>query len=347
MSGLSLGPQGTHISFDALIATLWTFTALSCCSIIFRLYVRLLTYRRLFLDDALVVLAWAMMLATTVMWQVEGPALYHYSPVFSGKTLPTLEFLDAYTHLQGYLVAWLVLFYSGLWLVKLSFLTFFYTLGTKIRSHRVWWWIVFGITIAWWIICIGIIDYRCTINSTAYTMAHCGSIDRVHHDNKIIYGSCAGDIVTDALILSVPIFVLWNSQLPLRQKMVLFAFFLATVVVMAVAIVRVAVGIDYAQTMDISWVYFWSCIEMGTAVMVACAASFRQLYITSRNRHLFGKGPKVKQAVDSGHRRLLQFQFQNTEPSVARDSEEPSTHSTEHILIGKLAHRSPEISIPV
>ncbi|PYH44038.1 uncharacterized protein BP01DRAFT_275612, partial [Aspergillus saccharolyticus JOP 1030-1] len=277
------------ISFPRFIATLWTFSALASCFIIFRLYVRLLTYRRLFLDDALVVAAWITTVATAVMWQVEGPVLYHYSPVFGGQVLPTLEFLDAYLHLQGYMVAWLVLFYSGLWLVKLSFLSFFYTLGGKMRTHRIWWWVVFGFTVAWWFVCIGIIDYRCLINDTSYIMTHCGSTGHIHKDNQIIYISCAGDILTDLLILSVPIFLLWETQLPQRQKLVLLCFFLITVVIMAIALVRVILGVDYSQTMDISWFYFWSSMEMGAAVMVACAASFRQLYITSRNRHLFGR----------------------------------------------------------
>ncbi|OJJ99333.1 hypothetical protein ASPACDRAFT_43996 [Aspergillus aculeatus ATCC 16872] len=56
---------------------------------------------------------------------------------------------------------------------------------------------------------------------------------------------------------------------------------------MAIALVRVILGVDYGQNMDISWFYFWSSMEIGAAVMVACAASSRQLCVTSRNRHLF------------------------------------------------------------
>jgi hypothetical protein len=76
---------------------------------------------------------------------------------------------------------------------------------------------------------------------------------------------------------------------------------------MSVAIIRVVVNNSPDDNADISWLYFWSFIEMGTgifpappshsqhwlfsltAIIIACVASFRQLFVTSQNQHLFGQ----------------------------------------------------------
>lgn len=62
--------------------------------------------------------------------------------------------------------------------------------------------------------------------------------------------------------------MLWNVRLPLRQKVLLMTIFSLTVIVMIVSIIRVAIvgssTRSSTQQPDISWVYFWSNIEMST-----------------------------------------------------------------------------------
>lgn len=58
--------------------------------------------------------------------------------------------------------------------------------------------------------------------------------------------------------------MLWNVRLPLRQKLLLMTIFSLTVIVMIVSIIRVADVGSSTQQPDISWVYFWSNIEMST-----------------------------------------------------------------------------------
>ena len=60
--------------------------------------------------------------------------------------------------------------------------------------------------------------------------------------------------------------MLWTSRIAWRQKIVLLALFSISVVVMVVAIVRVAVVNFTDRNPDITWLYFWSSIEMTTGV---------------------------------------------------------------------------------
>lgn len=67
-----------------------------------------------------------------------------------------------------------------------------------------------------------------------------------------------------APVISIPVRMLWNVRLPLRQKLLLMTIFSLTVIVMIVSIIRVTIVGSSTQQPDISWVYFWSNIEMST-----------------------------------------------------------------------------------
>lgn len=74
------------------------------------------------------------------------------------------------------------------------------------------------------------------------------------------------DVLTDLLIISIPVTILRHTQIPSRKKSILLAIFSATVIIMAVAIIRVTLvkGTE-AQLQDasIDWLYLWSNVEMG------------------------------------------------------------------------------------
>ena len=59
--------------------------------------------------------------------------------------------------------------------------------------------------------------------------------------------------------------LLWDLRIQLRKKVALIAIFSVTIVVMAVSIIRVAVVNSINENLDISWLYFWSNIEMTTS----------------------------------------------------------------------------------
>lgn len=117
----------------------------------------------------------------------------------------------------------------------------------------------------------------------------------------------------------------------------LMGIFGLTVVVMIVAVVRVAVVYSKSKTPDLSWLFFWGSIEMATserkpfpflnvsvvdafhaAIIIACVASFRQLFITTQNQHQYRK------TSDSTSRRGLL--------SYLRLSSKTSNHSISRVM---------------
>ena len=109
-----------------------------------------------------------MLLGTSITWQVMGPILYDYYAILAGQKIAGPDFLDTYAKFLRAVVPFNVLFISTLWAVKLSFLLFFRRLGSKIRGHAIWWWIVLCITIATYFACIGDTDYRCCLKSMGW-----------------------------------------------------------------------------------------------------------------------------------------------------------------------------------
>lgn len=104
------------------------------------------------------------------------------------------------------------------------------------------------------------------------------------------------------LVITIPVLLLWNSRISWKKKLLLMSIFSLTVIVIIISIVRISLIISSANRGDISWLYLWSNIEVVicmfshlctlmlslsltlepfTAIIVACLASFRQLYVKS------------------------------------------------------------------
>lgn len=86
----------------------------------------------------------------------------------AGKTPLTPGVVPRLNALMRFEAPFIILFYTTLWCVKFSFLTFFYKLGSKIQTHRRWWWVVSVITLAVWVISVGDIDYQCSLGGVEF-----------------------------------------------------------------------------------------------------------------------------------------------------------------------------------
>lgn len=131
-----------------------------------RLYARLKTSKRLYWDDFLVSFSWIISLAITITITVFYPVTVEIMLIGAGlKKFPpnvkviTMQFARVFTVIP-------MLFYAGLWCIKLAFLLFFRRLGLRnVTSLRRWWWVVLTITIVTYFVCYTTLPYRCTLVS--------------------------------------------------------------------------------------------------------------------------------------------------------------------------------------
>ena len=159
--------QSTYAQVWALTlnqGTLWAGVAVSFVFLLFRFYVRLKIFRRLHIEDPFVLAAWLMNLVNAAVWQKNAKSLYLVIAVESGqipRPMPE-HFSYVYTVLHSFFASYL-LFYTALWSIKLSFLFFFRNLGNGIRRQRIFWYWVLAYTIASYITCLCMIDYKCLL----------------------------------------------------------------------------------------------------------------------------------------------------------------------------------------
>jgi hypothetical protein len=106
----------------------------------------------------LVIFAWTIILTAAIIWQVEGKVLYELYAISAGLEEITPAFLPRYNTFMRFLAPLEILFYSGLWCIKFSFPTFFYRLSCKVKSLRIWWYLVTVVTVGVYITSVGDVE---------------------------------------------------------------------------------------------------------------------------------------------------------------------------------------------
>ena len=65
-------------------------------------------------------------------------------------------------------------------------------------------------------------------------------------------------------VITIPMSLLWKVKMPLEQKLALMGIFSFTVIVMIIAVIRVAViRPSDTRNADQTWQFVWANVEMG------------------------------------------------------------------------------------
>lgn len=110
------------------------------------------------------------------------------------------------------------------------------------------------------------------------------------------------DVTTDIIVLSFPVILLRDVRVGLRQKLALTLSLCLSLVMIIVAIVRIAGFRTIAGEVDIVWLAFWQQQESSIAVMVVSISAFRALFVARS----MDKPPRrhLRQSVNDWRRRI-------------------------------------------
>jgi hypothetical protein len=61
--------------------------------------------------------------------------------------------------------------------------------------------------------------------------------------------------------------VLWNTCISRRKKVILLSIFSATILIMVIAIIRVAIDNTLNSEINIAWLCFWSFVEVDAGML--------------------------------------------------------------------------------
>lgn len=96
----------------------------------------------------------------------------------------------------------------------------------------------------------------------------------------VYLGASVPNVVTDVLLLGLPIPYVWALNAPIFQRIVLVGMFSLGVFVSVVSIVRLSIlmGLDLTSpdvTYNLSQVFIWSLVEVNVGIICACLPSLR------------------------------------------------------------------------
>ncbi|KAK6950728.1 hypothetical protein Daesc_007253 [Daldinia eschscholtzii] len=200
--------------------------------------------------------------------------------VLSGKQAPGADITFIIEKVQRSFGVFFILCYIGIFLIKLGFLVFFYRLGNNALKFRVLWWIFLLLTAACFAVIMGTGEFDCLFGSFQYILTVCAETSNQLKSKAIFKASVALDVITDAMIIFFPAFVLWGTKISLRKKILLSTIFCLVLLTIAVTIVRTSAYGGAGETVtDVIWVWFWITTEWVVSFLVACLVSFRSLFV--------------------------------------------------------------------
>jgi len=107
----------------------------------------------------------------------------------------------------------------------------------------------------------------------------CENPHNIYLSNVSLRASTILDILTDLLIIAIPITLAWRVKLPIRTRIALVAVFAMGFIIPVVAVVRIVVlDATSSKHPELSWLNLWTLIESTVAVFVCCLAPFKVLF---------------------------------------------------------------------
>ncbi|CRG88435.1 hypothetical protein PISL3812_05465 [Talaromyces islandicus] len=287
---MSTGSTKLMVSEPQLLSTAYATIAITTTFTGLRMALRF-TYRKggFQTEDVLVMLSWVFFIALAVMYIVVTPPLYRVDKAIgTGALYPTME-EDALLMIKIFFANTMV-FWVVLWSVKLSLLFLYRRLFEGLPGQMRWWWGVFLFTVVTLIGCIISNFTSCQNMHAWFTPGLCSTHRDITAQLASLYFSFAVDVLTDIMIMLLPLKLIWILRLPLSQKFAIGTLFSIGIICVVMAIVRtVQIGSQAKSdsTPSSSWLAFWGMIEAGIAVVIG---TLPVLAIFFRSQHASRRG---------------------------------------------------------
>ena len=166
---------------------------------------------------------------------------------------------------------------SSLTLVKLSIIAAYHRIFPTLTIRRVMY-VLAGFIVAVWIVNIFTTIFQCSPIDGAWNFdiaPKCISV------MKVYYFSTAFSILTDILLVVLPLPLFWKLKLPLREKWIITVLFGLGLFASVASIMRITVLHDVQNTdatIGAVPTMNWSVAEVGTGIICACVPCLKPLF---------------------------------------------------------------------
>ncbi|PWY85029.1 hypothetical protein BO70DRAFT_424358 [Aspergillus heteromorphus CBS 117.55] len=270
--------ERNYVSAGQVQATGYTMIALSSAVVIARFSLILWKLRALQIEDGCVLLAWGCFLAMSIAYIMVMPVVYKVDAYADGEIAPWASMMSDALFMIKVFFANTMLLWGSLWSVKLSFLFLYRRLLRDLPGEM-----------KWWYMCV-----RTFIGAVISNFTSCQRECDTHRDAVAeiasLYYSFAVDVVSDIMIMILPLRLVLSLRMPLGQKLsvaAVFALGSICVVMAVVRVVQIGTRANSDSTPSSSWLAFWGMIEAGIAVIVGCLPAFAIVYRRTKNSNRY------------------------------------------------------------
>ncbi|PWY70291.1 hypothetical protein BO94DRAFT_609388 [Aspergillus sclerotioniger CBS 115572] len=274
---LSLGKIGRITQSQYAIA-IGVFFGIAVLSFLGRIFIRLFTRRRLFLDDAFLSFAFATLLVGTVLGYLRAYTIYTELAAMEGDITAILVIgsnLSAHEQDFGYNIAFIGLLWTTVFAVKWCYLAFFHPLLVGMSRWFIYYYrFTIGLSLVSWVLS----SFVAPIVPCPYT----GMKAVLSNSTMLamIWLPPILDALTDLMIISIPIRLLYKVQVRTLTKIGLGCFLCLSIFMCACSIIRTA-GTWYHGFLDYPWQVFWLHLEGCIGVTMGSITVYRSTLIGS------------------------------------------------------------------
>ncbi|KAE8379182.1 hypothetical protein BDV26DRAFT_280461 [Aspergillus bertholletiae] len=308
-SSTALPGMAAHLSANGLIGITWAGVALGITFTSIRIAIRLQRLKNLRIDDYFVLLGLALLITNAVLQTIQAPHLYYMLRHPAGEDIK--HHYMVYVHLEFVIIG---LFWSILWSIKGSFLALYWMISEGLPRYRR---VCVGIAIFLFLTYFGCwlaSALNCHPPSNYFKYGQCSKPADLRGSVISISYSTAVDIITDLMIMGLPLRILWKAKITRPQKVGLGVVFCVGFIIISISIVR-AVQITGKVYSDQVSLAVWSTTESSIctfiilAVIVGCLPPFKSFISrnTSTKQYPYGSsrytGNRYDRSTASGRHR--------------------------------------------
>ncbi|KAI0531864.1 hypothetical protein GGR58DRAFT_492099 [Xylaria digitata] len=256
---------------EEVIAIVTVFQVFSSAALALRLWTRLrIQHLRLGADDWVIITAWTtdLALGTIIGFQTRYGLGKHVADL-----PPDIDFITSnilfYAHQPIY--------YISVSLTKVSIIVFYFRIFPQ-ESYRAFLWVMLVIVVLTGAATSIAGVFQCNPIARAWN----AEIPGTCFDQPALFFANSGiNIVEDLILYVLPIRILWNMNLPLKQRIALIGIFVIGGLTIIAGIVRIPSLKEAVVSTDPTWDHvgssIWSSIECNVGIICACLVHLKPL----------------------------------------------------------------------
>ncbi|KAF1811827.1 hypothetical protein P152DRAFT_52543 [Eremomyces bilateralis CBS 781.70] len=276
-----------YVTYNRLLGTGVAMITLTTIVIISRFGIRIWKGVWWQAEDILIFLAYAVFVSLAGMYLSINHLLQRIYAVTTGREALYETIENDSRYLTRIMFPCTMMLWVSLWLVKASFLVWYRRLMKGIKKQMRLWWVVVILSAVMLIGAIVSEFTSCKSLSAWFTPGECQSPRDIKAQLASLWYSYAVDVITDIMVMLLPIGLIWNIQISRSQKISLVGIFSLGIICIIMATIRVVQLRTHNPDSSPAppWLAFWGIIETATAVIIGCLPAFAVFYRTVRSNH--------------------------------------------------------------